>query len=422
MDRLKEICDELPGQDLHFLAGTPYVYHCHHFNLFHDQTVEDALGTEASFQLRSCAAQSATYHLLSEVTRRQGAVTPAERLELAATLFAWMGQGHLELLGTAQGGRSRGSHLHYSLAWHEKYGTKVRRHQPVDAFAAGFAAAATEVAFGLPAGSLSARETSCFACRQPGCELELSANEVPATCPPIVDRDAVAQQVGSILTGQEEARITQIAAGLKEFVAGVHGDDRGLIQGFGLFITRHLASYYNETAYETIHQLEQRNPGLVPVLEALFGESGHVCVFYTFGNILLSPEWEGLVGPIRGEVEEVVSSCTAIARALGFGHWTIEELVPQKRLVLRCSSNYEAPFYRHRYGQSQRPRCYFFANAARAFMQLAHRVDWPARPELNEALYTNLFKTGLGWHIEQTRCLTRGDGYGEVVVTAQPGS
>ena len=44
----------------------------------------------------------------------------------------------------------------------------------------------------------------------------------------------------------------------------------------------------------------------------------------TFGGIINSPEWEGLVGRPGGDPEEIVNGCLSIGRALGFGHWTIE--------------------------------------------------------------------------------------------------
>ena len=416
MHNWKDYSAELPKQDMTFLGDTPYVYHCHHFNLFHDQTVEDALGEEKAFEIRSRAAAAAVYQLLLDLVTKSGAATPAERLQLATGVFPWMGQGSLELQSDANGGTAHGEYLHYSFAWQEKYGSRIRRRHPIDAFAAGFVAAATEVAFGLPAGSFSSEEVACYVRRDPACRFELARQEVGEEAT-VVDRQAVEGRVSAAGGGQDEETIASIARGLKDFVREVEGDERGLVRGFGLYITRHLTSYYNATAYDTIHHIERTSPASAPVVEELFGESGHVCAFYTCGNILLSPEWEGLVGPVRGDVEEIVSACVAICRALGFGHWTVEELVPDQRLVMRASSNYEAPFYLTRYGTATKPRCYFFANAARAVMQLAHRVDWASRPTLDEELYQSLFKDGLGWDVEQTSCLACGDDYSEVVVT-----
>ena len=419
MTNFKDHSSELADQDLKVLGTTPYVYHCHHFNLFHDQTVEDALGPADAFVVRSRAAQKAAGQLIAGLIEGSGAANPVERLQLAKALFAWMGHGGLEWLVDGSGGPVRGDHLHYSFAWREKYGSIVKRQVPIDAFASGFAAAATELAFDLPPGSLSASEKTCFACRESFCDLHVSpaSSEGPPLSDVVVDRDAVLKHTAAPSQGLEESSIAQITAGLNDFLLGVEGDPRGLVQGFGIFITRHLSAYYDQTAYDTIHLIEKQAPQATAAVEELFGESGHVCVFNTFGNLMLSPEWEGLVGPIGGDVEEVVASCTAIARALGFGHWTIHELKAGERLVMRSTSNYEFPFYLENYGRSDKSRCYFFANASRAFMQLAHRVDWPAKPELTQSLYQDLFKGDVGWHTEETLCRAKGDDCCEVVVT-----
>lgn len=97
MTHFKDHSKELAGQSLKTLGSTPYVYHCHHFNLFHDQTVEDALGQEEAFKVRARAAQKNASQLLADLIERAGASNAVERLQLARALFAWMGQGGLDL-------------------------------------------------------------------------------------------------------------------------------------------------------------------------------------------------------------------------------------------------------------------------------------------------------------------------------------
>ncbi|MCB1034972.1 MAG: hypothetical protein KDD47_14185, partial [Acidobacteria bacterium] len=354
MQELNDLRGELPGHGLTYLAEIPYVYHCHHFNLFHDQCIEDALGEDAAIELKVHAAQDAFRDLLSSLCKATGATTPAARIELATSVFKFMGQGKLNILCDASGGEARGDFLHYSFAWMEKYGAKVKRLDPTDAVAAGYAAAAVEVAYSLSPGALTAVETGCFAMREPSCSFRLSVRE-PLGAPVPMRRSLQALNVGKDVTGQDGDRIAKITAGLREFLRGVAGDERGLIQAFNVFVTMHSPTYYNRTAYETLHRLEESGSPAVAAAEALFGESGHVCVFNTFGNLLLSPEWEALVGPLSGEVEDTVSFCCAIARALGFGNWVIGELIPGERLVLQASATYEAPFYLARYGQSEKP-------------------------------------------------------------------
>lgn len=426
MDRYRSLSTELAEQDLTFLGSAPYVYHCHHFNLFHDQTIDDALGEEAGFQVKSRAAHRASRHLLADAVESLGDSTPAARLAAAQGVFSWLGHGKLQIGADASGGTAHGEYLHYSYAWREKYGRRVRRTQPMDAFAAGFAAAAVEVAFDLPAESMGVEETDCFVNKAPSCSFRLTPRQAAQSASPgdlvvpastvQVGRAEIEPHLATPECGVQEERIATVARGLKDFVLGLDSDDTGLMQGFGVFVTRHLTAYYNATAFETLHRIERERPQMVPVVEELFGESGHVCVFYTLGNIMLSAEWEALAGAPSGNVADTVTSCVAICRALGFGHWTVAE-VDDDRLVLRGSSNYEAPYYLARWGASETARSYFLASSARAMMRLAHGVDWANRPTLDDTLYQSLFKKGVPWKADITRCLTRGDDQCEVVVT-----
>ncbi|MCG8460714.1 MAG: hypothetical protein MI919_30900 [Holophagales bacterium] len=420
MDRLRSLHREISEQDLNFLGSSQYVYHCHHFNLFHDQTVDDALGEVEGFRLKERAAHAASRQLLADVLDAAGAARPAERLELASTVFSFLGHGRLSFEVSATGGTVRGEFLHYGFSWREKYGSQVRRHHVIDAFAAGFAAAATELAFDLEPGTLEGRETECLACRGSACRIEISSRQGPRP-EPVPRRPELLARLSTAETGLEEERISVVARQLKDFVLGIDPDQRGLVQGFGVYVTRHLTGYYNPTAFDTVHAVERDRPAMTGVVEALFAESGHVCVFYTLGNILLSPEWEGLFGAPSGDPAETLISCVAICRALGFGHWTVSELSAGERLVLRASSSYEAPFYLERYGVSEKARSYFLGSSALAMMRLAHSVDLPARPTFDADLYQSLFKGGLPWCSEITSCLTRGDAACEVVVEASGG-
>lgn len=415
--RLNALRVDLPGHDMTFFADVPYVYHCHHYNLFHDQTIDDALGEDLSAEVRRKAAHGAFHQFLGNVMSAMGAETPAERTQLATQLFAAMGHGKLDIDAGPEGGVASGAFLHYGFAWREKYGSRVRRTFPVDAVAEGFAAATVELAHRLPYGSIATVEEECLATKHASCRIRLTRREPTGDPPSVVDRLAVTARIASDFGGIDEERISAIAAGLKAFMKPVVGDDRGLVQAFNVFVTMHLANYYNESFYESVRLLEQRHPNNVTLAEQLFAEAGTTCVFNTFGNLLLSPEWEGLVGPISESPDDIVSFCCAIARGLGFGRWSCHELDKGKKLVLRAPSTYETPFYLTRYGKSERPRGYIFQGAGRAIATLAHDLAWSLRPKLDDALYQNLLGARGRWQAVQTACPSRGDSFAEVVVT-----
>jgi len=415
VNRFAQYTTLLEPHDLTFLTGVPYVYHCHHFNLMHDQTIDDVLGEEASFALRSNVASSAFAALLSNLYARTGAHTIPEKLEMAQSLFASMGQGRIAVELDETGARGRGTGA-YGVAWREKYGDRVRRMDPADAVGAGFVAAVGDAIAGDGSRRLAA-ERECVAMRAKACAFDAPQGTASLEPLAIPEESELRAFVGASEGGLFEAEISKIARGLGDFVRGVEGNHLGLIPAFNVYVTQSLSGYYNETAFTAVRHVEQKAPKTLDACESLFREAAHVCVFHTFGNILMSPEWEGLVGRLGGDPEEIVRGCTAIARGLGFGRWAITEFVPGKRLVLRSTSNYEASHWLARFGKSARPRCYFVQGAALAFMVLAQRVAWKDRPKLGQDYYDQLFRgKGLGFKVIPTQCITKGDAATEVVV------
>ncbi len=399
---------------LAFFGKAPVLYHCHHFNLFLDQTIDDALGAEAGAQLRTEAGHEAAHALLSGLIEGVGAHTAIERLNVAQQVFSAMGHGRIELAAPSGQGEASGRFLHYGFSWFEKYGKDVRRRRPADGFAAGYIAAAAEVAYDLPYGSVRAHEDKCVALRDDACHFVLEVGDARER-PALVDLAATKEALTPSRTGLHEDRIEGIAQGLIQFLGGVAADDRGLVQGFGVFITLHLAGYYNRISYGALEHVREHSPGLTSVFEALLRESGQVCVFHTIGGIVLSPEWEGLVGVPSNDVEEHVISYCAIVRALGFGRWCIGELEPDRRLVLQTPVTYETPFPARRGVSLASPSSYFLQGAAAGFMELAHRVPWRDSPQLSDAFYRSLFSKGQTWTVEQTKDAARGDELCEVV-------
>jgi hypothetical protein len=405
----------LPQHDLMAFAGAPAVYHCHHFNLFLDQTIDDALGPEGA-TLRFVAARESARSFLESLCGTTRALTPVERLECAAEAFAAMGHGRLHFTADASGGEVVGEFLHYGYTWSQKYGHKVRRRSPADAFAAGFAAAAVEHAFNLPRESMQAEEVECLATRAPRCRFVLKPGPARVTDHPPVREADVAAHVRPPFDGLDDARVAHIAAGLRDFTAGVRGDQNGVVSAFGVFVTMHLAGYYNRISYDALRRLEAHAPQSVPVFEDLLAESGHVCVFNTFGGILQSPEWEGLVGPLTTTTpRDLVTGCLAIGRALGFGRWALTEFEPGRRLVVRAPGTYESAWYLTHEGTAVRPNEYFFRGAVLAIARLA-QLDWRTPIQLTPEFYQQLFR-GASWKATQSQSTAMGAPYSEVVVT-----
>ncbi len=424
MSRFDSLQQRVAEHDLTFLAGVPYVFHCHHFNLFHDQTIDDVLGEEEGFRLRARVARDVFGGLLRRLCTRFDIQTPAEKAELAAELFAKMGQGRLPVvLHAGQGAEAQSATLHYGYTWHAKYGEKVRRLDPVDAVAAGVLAAVAECADGRGEGPPRWRgvETRCLAQRHAQCELRTEPEPpgTPLVRLPLVDEDALRSWHGKVpRDGLDEELIARWAASLHEAACGLEPNEDGLLPVFNVFVTQHLAGYYNETGFAAVRRLEAIHPSVAEAAESLLREAGHVCVFNTFGNILLSDLWPQVAEPLSGDPQQIVRAGCAIARALGFGRWSLQEYLPGKRLVVHTHTNYEAPHWLARFGPDTKSRSYFMQGAVQAFMVLAERVQWAERPTLDQAFYDALFRSegGLGVRVEAPECLTKGDAATTVVV------
>lgn len=408
----------IPEQDLLFLANQPVIYHCHHFNLFLDQSIDDALGHDVAWAVKSRASREMATHLIRGFCQIQGAETPAERLQAAQMLFGAMGHGTLSVLWDDQQGEAKGEYLHYGYAWKEKYGARIKRRTPVDAFAAGFAAAAVTVAFDMPDFSVVADEEDCVALRAKHCQFQLETHS-PEAARPDVDFETSANVLGPSITGLYEQEISEHAQALKDFTSQVSGDERGLVEAFGVFVTMTPAGYYNRISFDALMHLRDEAPEFVPILSALLQESGHVCVFNTFGGILSSPEWEALAGAPPSSSEEVIWQSLAIARALGFGRWTLKEFVPNQRLVLSTPATYEIPYFLNRHADITSLTFDFFQGAAISLMKLAHLVDFQQSPQFTDEFYQSMFKNEHSWRCEETHSPLRGDDRLEVVVTVE---
>jgi len=405
----------LAEHQMDFLAGSPVVGHCHHFNLFWDQTMDDALGEDAGRRVRTAAAHKSSYKFLRGLVDAAGAVSPVERLHLAGAVFSAMGHGKLHLAVGRSGGLVRGEQLHYGFGWREKYGKTLTRSSPADAFATGFSAAATEVAYNLDPGSRSAHEERCVVDGSAGCSIRVSATASDPMIPLGVDPESARDVLPPSFHGQYEDRIAPMVSGLREFLGSVSGDERGVIEAFGVLVTVHLADYYNHAAHDVLDEIARDKPGGVEAFRGLLLEAGRSCAFHTFGGVLSSPEWEAMAGAPSGDPLEIVTGCVALARALGFGRWAIEEFEPDRRLVLTSPSTYESLFSRLVAAQGCEAGG-IFVGAGIGIMQLAHGVTWQPRPSIDAPLYLQLARTN-PWHVEQESSFAAGDVLDRIVVT-----
>ncbi len=419
--RIAEHRTTLSGYDFELLADVPIVYHCHHFNLFWDQTIDDALGAQLGTVVRTRAAREAFYDLIAGLLERLAVEEDKEQRAFAEALFSTLGHGTLRMGVRGNSGLAEGTHLHHGTCWREKYGDQVKRQRPADAVTAGYAAAAMEVVHGLPRESVDASEETCVVNQAPSCRFALRPMDQAPLMRPVL-KEQVERTLPQTTSSVDETAVATLATRLRNHASKLFADPDGRLRAFGLYFALTPATYYNRAAYDALRHVARIAPQSVSVMKALLREAAHVGAFNAFGHILMSPEWETQSGPLRGEVEEIVIGACGIGRAMGLGRWCIEEIVPHRRLVLRLPATYETCYYVNREGRATEGACYFVQGAALATMQLAHRVPWTSRPSLSGDFYTALLEGGLPWRVEETRCVSKGDLFCEVVVSSTEGA
>lgn len=409
----------LEDHDFSFVASSPVVSHSHHFNLAFDQIMDDALGPELGARVRAESAYESCSQLLNGFISELPPTTLEDRFDIAANMFASMGLGGLDFEVAADGsGKVIGHNMHYGYLWREQIGRVSERARPdcADTIAAEFIAATVEAAFGMPTGSIQCTEKRCIA-RGDGDECEF------AIVPSRGDKEAfgvtrtdILQVVPESFGALDEITVTDLAGDLREFVLkAANADQRGLISRFGVYLTHHMANYYNLCAGNMFEKLRAERPVAVDIAKELLRDCGHKDGYFTFGGLLRSDEWQALPIEHTGQPREIVIGCLAIARAFGYGHWSLETHEPDKRLVLRSPGTYESVYRKVAYPDRDTGCCHTFQGAAMSMMDLAHRVTPGQGPSFTASGYRRL-RTGLPWKSSETHCVSAGHDMCRVVI------
>lgn len=380
-----------PETHLASIGGEPHVFHCHHYNCFLQKSIADQSALVDSPTLLTEAAAEVAYAQLTAL----GTVDEQE-------LFRHLGFGVLDAsaLG-AQGGTAVVKGSHYAMGWLSKYG---QADAPVCFFAAGFVEAVARHRFGA---AFQVKETACVAHGASECRFEVKPGGRASLPPPpgmgkqtpFPPRPAFATQ-----TSVDEGAIVTACGGLP-----LGGTIEGKIDAFGVSLTRHYANYYNLLSYRFDRQMESvAGEAAATAARLLLVEAGQVCAFHTFGGIMESAEWEGLIKPMIKTTEDWVYGMVSVVNALGWGRWSVASLVPGERLEMVIDGSYESNGYLAAFGTSTSPRCYLGAGGTSGLMNLIYHANIMSRPALTPALYERTFRDGRFFVAREVECRTMG--------------
>jgi len=378
---------------------------------FFDRTVDDALGPSRGRASRLRRAQEACYPLLKRLFHRMLPTSAGQRLDIARSLFAGLGLGQLSLDVSADGGQVEARNL-YRLSLEPATTGTAERPWPLDAFSGGFAAAATEVAYDLSAGtiSVSPRDLGAVTTYQ----LEAMGNPGEIRVP---HQAQIRESAPASFGGLHEDRIAELTIGLLSQVSGFVGNEQGEIRPPGGRVAFVPSDYFNALAHHLLSTVAEEKPAALPAARALLVEAGYAHAYIGFGQVMQAGALQ--VNEHGASPLYVVLSALAMARAWGFGRWCVEAFVPEERLILRSPGTHESLYQVCAVDNTSQPSAYAFEGAALALMDLAHRTAWQANPRLDGRMVTAL-RRDPRWRVQQTHSVAVGDAMDRVVVSSTP--
>ncbi|MEN9231195.1 MAG: hypothetical protein Q6L68_09840 [Thermostichus sp. DG02_5_bins_236] len=384
----------------------PVIFHCHHYNLFLQQTIEDPDWIDG-VSILQISAQEIFYSLLKNAFVTLGIETAAERLATAARMFSFLGFGQLNFEVTEGGGEVELANSHYAMGWLGKYGEQVNRTKPIDHMAVGYVAATLDATF-AELGTYVAEETRCVAVtRQGSCRIQVTRAPVRRQLTPSPQMGKLIEQPAPLPLPQTSVNYDAVNEAL--WSLPLEGDDKGQIRAFNVLLTRMPANYYNRIQYRFLDELQKLDPQLLGIGQDLIRESGHVCVFYTFGNIMESLEWETVVGPMLNTDTDWVHGAYAVASSLGWGRWQALEVISNTSCRVAIDGNYETSYFLASYPSADQPSCYFAQGAVPAIMNVVYNGHIQQKPVLDEALYHRLFQRNGLFRGAEVKAREKGD-------------
>jgi hypothetical protein len=179
------------------------------------------------------------------------------------------------------------------------------------------------------------------------------------------------------------------------------GNEEGLIPGFGLYLTRHYADYYNRISFAYLHAKQREGEDAANAAVRDLVEAGHICGFNTFGGIMISQEWDAVVQPMIEGRPDWVRGMVSIVNALGWGVWEIDSLKAGEdtesgeELIVSCANSYESEGYLRDYPKRDAGgACFLATGGVCSIMNLLYHGDITSKPSGTEDFYKQIFHEG----------------------------
>ena len=403
-------------RNAYILGGEPMIFHCHHYNVFLQASIENAKDYIQVYPILIDSAQEVAYSQFKNVFDKEE-LSRMEKTNLIEELHVFAGYGTLDLSkATEEGGNAVSKMNHHAEGWKSKFGARKEDEQGVCFFTSGFIAGALDAIVG-ELGRYSVEQILCVTKEDATNGFKITRNAELKTSLEESPQEGVFQS-GIELQNHPDSNVNYV--GIREALTGmpIEGGEDGLISVFGVMLTRMYSNYYTLISCRFLQEMEENVGEMgIQMAEDLLIEAGHVCAFNTFGGIMESAEWEGLIKPMLKTREDWVHGIVACLNSLGWGHISIKELVANKKLVLEVKSGYENNMYKKRISSSERPMALFKVGATAGIMNLIYHGDITENPNLTEAYYQKIFKAEGRFVGKQIKCRSMGDEFDEFIAT-----
>jgi len=374
-------------------SGEPLVFHSDHYNCFLQKSIEKTKDYIDVYPILINSAHELVYTQFSNYFSENTRLSIKERKAVVEEYYSFCGFGKISLRGiTPKGGHVVTPYEHYSMGWKSKFGARKEDELGVSFFTLGFLCGATEAILDIPLGTFSGKQDKCLTKGDDVCRFEnfrglkKNLHSSPG--------EGVFQKFDS-LPNSLDTSVDYDAIRTALINMHIQGDSKtGLIEAFGVSLTRHYANYHCLISIRILIELEKkRGKEGLNIAKSLMVEAGQVDAFYMLGNIMQSQEWESLVAPMINTQDGWAHGIVGCVNALGWGRWEIEALNSGGDSVFNIESGYESNSFLKMVGKAKEPICYFLEGSISGIMNLLYQADLTLKPTLDETFYREVFRT-----------------------------
>lgn len=392
---------------LRVLFGEPLVFRGHCFNMFLLQTMQDN-SQVPSWDIMTQAAEEVGFNQVSNAKKLGLFNDKNSGLQFIRELISFMGFGLIDWESTDKDifiASSKSNHNSY--LWQAKYNQK--RNSPADPFVTGWLTGAIEAMLNERQGTRIGAQVKCISMGDDRSIFEVFKRDTPLET--VFQSVGVGQTDTDIDISDQELWGNIPSQNITDAVAQLplYGDEQGLIDSFDVLLTLTPSNYYQRVIFEFEKHLAEVLPDAHDATETLFSEAGHMCAFHTFGGIMKSPEWDGVVKPHIQTVEDWIYGMVSVVNSFGWGRWSVNDLKSAERLEIKVQGSHESNAFLAMYGKRPEPTDYLSIGVAAGLMNLFYQGDITSKPELDESYYQKLFQQSNSFLGQQIQSRSNGD-------------